>query len=343
MEPRMHHSLSWVNQSNKANYFFLMQVGNYSSTDSIDYNLVRITLTGCGLSMVGTMLSLFLICFLPLKSDGLFVVGNQCFALLIAQLSFIAAENSFPMKVMCKLSTSVLHYFFLTIHFWSLAYSLYLIIKAKRWNITQAYRVRTLFMVVGWLAPAFIVAVTAVIRGDTYGNDSLCWLSRHKMTRWAFVGPVVVILFVNFAIMIAMMLTRLVLDVNKGVSLLKKIKHQFLTAASLIPVLSLTWVFGVPSAALNTGFIYMFVIFNSSQGFWLFLGHMIGSQQIRSLLFSKPLQENGVMKSEMVVISEASDLEVKMSKWRELAHEMSIALSTSVGEVSKPAPHGFKY
>lgn len=41
-----------------------------------------------------------------IRSDGLFSIGNLCFALLSAQLAFAGAENAFPVQVSLSLYSS---------------------------------------------------------------------------------------------------------------------------------------------------------------------------------------------------------------------------------------------
>ncbi|XP_050399886.1 adhesion G protein-coupled receptor L4 isoform X1 [Patella vulgata] len=298
----------WTNNhSNVANYMFLMQSSNYTVSASDEHYLVRITLTGCGLSLVGCIICLFLICFLPRqKGDGPFIVANLCSALLTAQLAFIGAENAYPTRTWCKGATAVLHYLYLTIHFWSLCFSLHLMMKLLGILQTEKSKRRLMLMCIGWFLPTIIVGMTAVLRGDTYGKDQLCWLTAEKNTRLAFLGPVYFIMTVNFIVTIIMFIARLAHDSRKHVPLFKRLRHQLMTFITLVPVLSLTWVFGL-SPASNMVSQYLFVIINSSQGLWILLGHMMFSTPIKALLLTKVMGEQPKPKKKEAEDSESSD------------------------------------
>ncbi|XP_076457507.1 adhesion G-protein coupled receptor D1-like [Babylonia areolata] len=280
---------------------FLMQTGNITVGTRDLFVLTKLTLTGCGLSIVGALLSLFLVCYVPMRSDGLFSIGNMCVALISAQLSFAGAENAFPTLVMCKISAAILHYLFLTFHCWALAYSLHLVMKLCRVLPGQRGKRRCLLMTVGWVVPLIVVALTAVVDSDCYRGDALCWLNGQTKARWAFIGPVICIAVVNAAVMALMLFMRYLLDTKRDVTTKRKIRHLLGTVASLLPVSSLPWLFGLaPSGQI--AWQYMFVIINSAQGLWIFILHMMLSSQIRSLLRTR-VQGEGEGKGEEMQMS----------------------------------------
>ncbi|BFZ14017.1 hypothetical protein BsWGS_17056 [Bradybaena similaris] len=182
------------------------------------------TLVGIGLSVVGGLLSVFLICYVPIRSDGLFAVGNLCVALLGAQLAFAGAENAFPQKIMCKISTASIHYLFLCVHCWALAFFLHLLLKLTRVLHGKRAKRRFLLVSIGWVVPMVIVATTAVLVGDKYGDDKLCWLSPQNGSHWAFVAPVCLACSVNVSILLLVILVQLKHDIKKDVSLPKRFK-----------------------------------------------------------------------------------------------------------------------
>ncbi|XP_025100315.1 adhesion G-protein coupled receptor D1-like [Pomacea canaliculata] len=276
--------MPWANNnSDLANYMFLMTTDNLSLSARDEYILTKISLAGCGLSIVGSLLSVFLICYVPIRSDGLFSIGNLCFALLSAQLAFAGAENAFPVQVMCKISAAILHYLFLTFHCWALAYSIHLVMKLFHVLPGLRWKRRCILVAVGWVAPVIIVAVTAVIDADSYEAGRLCWLSEKTNARWAFVGPVTFIMIVNFAVMILMLGMRYLLDTKREYMPLKKLKHMAAIVCTLWPVSSLPWAFGLARSNDRLP-MYIFVVLNSGQGLFIFLFHMLLSAQIRSLL-----------------------------------------------------------
>ncbi|KAK7450080.1 hypothetical protein BaRGS_00039981 [Batillaria attramentaria] len=252
--------LPWTNNdSDLANYMFLMATGNETLPAHDQFVLTKISLTGCGLSIVGALLSVFLVCYVPMKSDGLFSIGNMCLALLASQLAFAGAENAFPTQVMCKISAAVLHYLFLTFHCWALAYSVHLMMKLCRVLPGLRWKRRCILVAIGWVAPIVVVALTAVVdapptTGTAYqrgcdGDHAVYAVSSGHQARGGH---------------------------QQG-------KHLVMTVFSLLPVSSVPWLLGLssPTAVVMQ---YLFVILNSAQGLFIFLLHMLLSTQIRSLL-----------------------------------------------------------
>ncbi|KAJ8302549.1 hypothetical protein KUTeg_018945 [Tegillarca granosa] len=235
-------------------------------SESDEDKMIKLTVTGCGFSFVGTMLTLCLLCFLPVGSDGMFILSNMSVSLLSAQIAFIGAENSNPNGMVCKSSTAILHYLFLCLQFSSLRYALHLIGKLKPHNLIDKSQKKFTIILFVWGLPFLVVAITAILRGDTYGKDELCWLSNEHGTRWAFLGPVVIIQIINWIVFIMMLITRMVVDLKKNGNFLLAAKKQVLTACSLIPVLGLTWSLGFSVTTGRSMILqYLFVFFTSTQ------------------------------------------------------------------------------
>ncbi|KAH9492849.1 Adhesion G protein-coupled receptor L3 [Bulinus truncatus] len=275
--------MPWLNDSDLANYGFLMQTHVYVFPPAIEYILVRITLVGIGLSVVGSLLSVFLICYVPIRSDALFSVCNMCIALIGAQLAFAGAENAFPQKIMCKVSTASLHYLFLAVHTWSFAFSIHMLLKLFRILHGKRTKRRFILVGVGWMAPMIVVATTAVVAGDGYGDDKLCWLSVDNGSVWAFVGPVCFISSVNLLVLFLVLLVQYRHDSKKDLPILTRFRNMLSTTVTQLPVTNVTWLLGLVPAAY-VAFQYLFVLLNASQGMMIFTCHMLCSSQIRNLL-----------------------------------------------------------
>ncbi|XP_033754109.1 adhesion G-protein coupled receptor D1-like isoform X1 [Pecten maximus] len=271
-----------------ANYMFLMEWENNTLTEWDEHNMIKMTVTGCGFSFVGLMLTLCLLCFLPLANDGLYIITNMCISMVAAQLAFIGSENTYPEKLLCKTATSILHYLFLCVHFSSLCFGVHLMTKLKAEHMMNKSLKRTWILLTCWGAPGVIVAITSVIRGDTYGTNKLCWLATAYGTKWAFLGPVMVIQLINGAIFVIMMLTRMGADSKKGCSPVEVIKQQVMTAISLIPCLGLMWSLGFAVTFGTSKTVqYLFVVLAALQGLLIFLGHIMTHKQVRKSLCVK--------------------------------------------------------
>ena len=63
--------------------------------------------------------------------------------------------------------------------------------------------------VIGWGSPALIVLITYFSRRDHYTDEKTCWLSPDYGIRWAFIGPVLVIIMINIAVTVITLRKRL--------------------------------------------------------------------------------------------------------------------------------------
>ncbi|XP_059176329.1 adhesion G protein-coupled receptor L3-like [Physella acuta] len=278
--------MPWANDSDLANYGFLMHTQVVEFPAITEYILVRITLVGIGLSIVGALLSVFLICYVPVRSDSLLSVCNMCIALIGAQLAFAGAENAFPQKIMCKISTAALHYLFLAVHTWSLAFSVHMVLKLYRLLHGKRTKRRFMLVTIGWVMPMLVVATTAVVSGDGYGDERLCWLSIANGSVWAFIGPVCLIASINLLVLLQVLFVQYRHDAKKDLPMVLRIRNLFSTMVTQLPVTNVTWLLGlVPPSYVS--FQYIFVLFNASQGMVIFTCHMLYSSQIRTLLKTK--------------------------------------------------------
>ncbi|XP_052212919.1 adhesion G-protein coupled receptor D1-like [Dreissena polymorpha] len=134
--------------------------------------------------------------------------------------------------------------------------------------------------------PAIIVGISmGATQLDGYGNERFCWLTVESGLFWAFAGPVLAIVMANLIILV------LVLKKLFGVSAMskktdaEKIKAGVRSVFILLPVLGLTWVLGIFAVNKDTlVFQYLFAIFNSVQGFLIFLVQCVFDKKVRDAL-----------------------------------------------------------
>ncbi|XP_052233155.1 latrophilin-like protein 1 [Dreissena polymorpha] len=154
-----------------ASYVFLMQFWNDTETltGADIHRLTQISEIGGAITVIGCIVGLSLLCLLPVRSDGLFVTGNLCLVLMAAQISFIGSENTgYPDPVMCKIATSLIQYFFLSVHFAAFAFAIYLGSKFGPSFLNQCRR-RGLYLIIIWVLPFVVVVVTALSRSNYVG------------------------------------------------------------------------------------------------------------------------------------------------------------------------------
>ncbi|KAG9487588.1 hypothetical protein GDO78_007423, partial [Eleutherodactylus coqui] len=135
------------------------------------------------------------------------------------------------------------------------------------------------------LSFAILVAQILLLISFHFVPGTSCWLSLEKGAIWAFVAPALFVIVVNIGILIAV--TRIISRISADNYKVHRDANAFkLTAkavAVLLPILGSSWIFGV--LAVNEQsiiFQYMFAVFNSLQGFFIFLFHCLLNSEVRA-------------------------------------------------------------
>ncbi|XP_038066462.1 adhesion G protein-coupled receptor L2-like [Patiria miniata] len=246
-----------------------------------------ISYIGCGLSLLCLVIAIILFIVLrELNSTRMGIVKNLCVALFLAQLLFVAGiETAKVNEYACKAVAALLHYFFLCVMAWMLCNGLYLYQKVKRATRPGSVVDLIYFCILGWGAPAVVVAITAGINHNVYGTKELCWLSVEGSGIWAFVAPAMLIIifnaFVTFLTMKAFVSVKVFKDKNDK----DKFKSGLRAVVVMLPILGLSWIFGLLAFG-DSGifFQYLFAIFNSLQGVFLFIFHILLNDEVKGAM-----------------------------------------------------------
>lgn len=130
-----------------------------------------------------------------------------------------------------------------------------------------------------------MVAMSLGIASGTDGigsfvNDEYCWLSSDNGLIWMFVSFLVLIEIVNVVILVLVIREMASMQHTKDKQI-EQIRFGIRACVVLIPLLGVTWLFGLLSS-LHKAFIYIFVILNSTQGFFIFVLHCARNSEIRA-------------------------------------------------------------
>ena len=159
--------------------------------------------------------------------------------------------------------------------------------------------------------PALIVILSIAVRGSSaYGQSGNCWLSRSNGFMWAVIGPLIVVLLVSSQLYIqtshkAQKLNRYInlsciflpqaSFVIYGIMIrgvitshkvqqqdtLGKVKATARASIIIMPILGFTWIFAILEFIFDElAFKYLFAIFNSLQGLFIFIFHCVMNQQV---------------------------------------------------------------
>ncbi|KAL0970303.1 hypothetical protein UPYG_G00240090 [Umbra pygmaea] len=267
------------------NFAILMAHVEVKNTDAVhDMLLDVITWVGILLSLVCLLISLFTFCFFRgLQSDRNTIHKNLCISLFIAESLFLVGINRVDQPIACAVFAALLHFFFLAAFTWMFLEGVQLYIMLVEVFESEHSRKRY-FYLVGYGVPALIVAVSAAVDYRSYGTDRVCWLRLDTYFIWSFIGPATLIIMLN-VIFLGIALYKMfhhtaILKPDSGC--LDNIKSWVIGAVALLCLLGLTWAFGLMYVNESTIVMaYLFTIFNSLQGMFIFIFHCVLQKKVR--------------------------------------------------------------
>ncbi|XP_071808027.1 adhesion G-protein coupled receptor D1-like [Asterias amurensis] len=275
-------SSSFCYCNHSTNFAVLMQVTAYEISEADSSALMWITYIGCCVSIMLLLLTLAIYGYLwKLRSDRIFIHSSLALAILIAQLLFIGGLERTEDKVVCKVIAILLHFFYLSVFGWMLVEGIHLYRKVIKVYGSENIKMYP-YLLVGWGIPAAITLVSLGIRIEGYGTNKVCWLDISSGLIWAFVVPALCVVGVNIIVFI-LVLRVIVKSAELNDKEHANIKAGLKGAVVLLPILGLTWIFGI--LAVNSAtimFQYLFTIFNSFQGLFIFLNQCAFNSEVKA-------------------------------------------------------------
>ncbi|XP_064402412.1 adhesion G protein-coupled receptor E3-like isoform X2 [Halichondria panicea] len=266
------------------------------TTPEIRFALSVVTYVGCSISIFFLLLSILY--FLTLRKELLtkihnFIHLNLSISLLLGYVVFLSGvDTAVANEVACVFVAALLHYLFTTVFFWMLCEGimLYLMLVVVFSQISKKWWI---FFIIGWVIPVIPVAISVGIIHDQYGTKEYCWIAvgaGDKGAIWAFVVPMLLVILVNIFFLLAAL--RSVYKQKKSTmqrtgkkGSLQLFSQLFKATIILLPILGLTWVFGLLSVNSSTiVFAWLFSIFNSLQGLFVFIFHVLRSEKVTKFL-----------------------------------------------------------
>ncbi|KAL5020871.1 hypothetical protein ScPMuIL_000026 [Solemya velum] len=267
------------------NFAILMQIVDVEIAEVHRLVLGIITYVGCGISILTSLMAITVFtCIRSLNSERIFVHRNLCTAITAAQVLFLLGVEAVDYKILCSGIALLLHYLYTSVFMWTLVEGIHLYTQVVQVFGTDKARLNY-YLVCGWGIPILLVAISAVTDWDGYGTETSCWLSIRRRTIWAFVGPACSVMIVNVIILV--MVVRVVVSTSREIN---QSKHGYIRAAVkanvfLLPLLGLSWVFGLLTVNQDLVFFqYMFAIFNSLQGLFIFLFNGVLNTEVRQAI-----------------------------------------------------------
>ncbi|XP_063414553.1 adhesion G-protein coupled receptor D1-like [Mytilus trossulus] len=263
------------------NFGVLMSPGRTPSPHK--FPLSMISAIGCGVSILFLTVTIVVhsVLWRYVRNDRTKTLMNLCVALILSYVLFLAGIKRTETKAVCTAVAVALHYMFLTNFAMMLAEGI-LIVRMVI-IVFQTKSIVHWLLPACWVVPGVFVGISAgVTKLNGYGNGQFCWLTLESNLIWAFIGPALLVILINFVIIV---LTVHKMMTTKGLArktLEEKSRIGFKSICVILPLFGVTWVLGAFSVNEDlVMFQYLFAIFNSLQGLLICLFHCFLNKEVR--------------------------------------------------------------
>nr|XP_004561150.1 adhesion G-protein coupled receptor G6 isoform X2 [Maylandia zebra] len=256
------------------------------SIDEKNNNILTfISYIGCGISAIFSAATLLTyIAFEKLRRDyPSKILMNLSTSLLFLNMVFLLDSWLSTMKNdgLCKAVAIFLHYFLLTSFTWMGLESVHMYIALVKVFNTYIRRYILKFCIVGWGLPAVLVVIVAAVEKDAYkaveykGGSKFCWITNEAVFYTTCVGYFCLVFLLNMAMFVVVMLQICGRNGKRSNRTLRKeVLRNLRSAISLTFLLGMTWGFAFFAwGPVKLTFMYLFSIFNSLQGLFIFIFH----------------------------------------------------------------------
>uniref|UniRef100_A0A8C3DIK8 Adhesion G-protein coupled receptor G6 n=1 Tax=Corvus moneduloides TaxID=1196302 RepID=A0A8C3DIK8_CORMO len=265
--------------------------------------LTFITYIGCGISAIFSAATLLTyIAFEKLRRDyPSKILMNLSTALLFLNLIFLLDGwiASFDIDGLCIAVAALLHFFLLATFTWMGLEAVHMYIALVKVFNTYIRRYILKFCIIGWGLPALVIAIVLasantnashIYGKELYGRDAngqggddFCWIKNEVVFYVTCAGYFGIMFLMNVAMFIVVMVQicgRNGKRTNR--SLKEEILRNLRSVVSLTFLLGMTWGFAFFAwGPLTLPFLYLFSIFNSLQGLFIFVFHCAMKENVQ--------------------------------------------------------------
>ncbi|XP_074528512.1 adhesion G-protein coupled receptor G2 [Halichoeres trimaculatus] len=261
--------------------------------------LTFITYIGCGISAIFLAITLLTyLAFGKLRKDiPSKILIQLCLALLLLNLVFLvdAWLALYPDAVGLCISTAwFLHYFLLVSFTWMGLEAVHMYLALVKVFNSYISRYMLKFSLVGWGVPMIVVIIVIAIDKNNYGlvtyarftdgtSDDFCWIKNDIAFYVAVVAYFCAIFLFNLVMFIVVLVQLCrIKKQNPHNSNHRTTLQDVRSVVGITILLGLTWGFAFFAwGPVNLAFMYLFAIFNSLHGFFIFVFHCAVKETVR--------------------------------------------------------------
>ncbi|XP_034964746.1 adhesion G-protein coupled receptor G6 isoform X3 [Zootoca vivipara] len=265
--------------------------------------LTFITYIGCGISAIFSAATLLTyIAFEKLRRDyPSKILMNLSTALLCLNLVFLLDGwiASFDVEALCIAIAALLHYFLLATFTWMGLEAVHMYIALVKVFNTYIRRYILKFCIIGWGLPAVVIIIVLAVTNtnansiynkDLYGKntkgqggDDFCWIKNTSVFYVTCVGYFGIMFLMNIAMFVVVMMQICGRNGKRSNRTMREeILRNLRSVISLTFLLGMTWGFAFFAwGPLYLPFVYLFCIFNSLQGLFIFVFHCAMKENVQ--------------------------------------------------------------
>ncbi|XP_078505114.1 adhesion G-protein coupled receptor G6 isoform X1 [Lissotriton helveticus] len=263
--------------------------------------LTFISYIGCGISAICSAATLLTyIAFEKIRRDyPSKILMNLSTALLFLNLIFLLDSwlASFDIEGLCIAVAALLHFFLLATFTWMGLEAVHMYIALVKVFNTYIRRYILKFCIIGWGVPAVIVAVilASTNKNSAYGKqhygkttngdggDDFCWIKDDVVFYIACVAYFAVMFLMNVAMFVVVMVQICGRNGKRNSrSMREEVLRNVRSVVSLTFLLGMTWGFAFFAwGPVQVAFMYLFAIFNSLQGLFIFVFHCAMKENVQ--------------------------------------------------------------
>ncbi|XP_037699146.1 adhesion G-protein coupled receptor G6 isoform X2 [Choloepus didactylus] len=259
--------------------------------------LTFISYVGCGVSAIFAAVTLLTyVAFEKLRRDyPSKILMNLSTALLFLNLLFLLDGwvTSLQVEGLCTAVAALLHFFLLATFTWMGLEAIHMYIALVKVFNTYIHRYILKFCIIGWGLPALVVSVVLASKkqNEVYGNkaygkeqgDEFCWIQDPVVFYVTCAGYFGVMFLLNVAMFVVVMVQICGRNGKRSSRTLREeILRSLRSVVSLTFLLGMTWGFAFFAwGPLTVPFMYLFSIFNSLQGLFIFIFHCAMKENVQ--------------------------------------------------------------
>ncbi|XP_071790427.1 adhesion G protein-coupled receptor L1-like [Asterias amurensis] len=255
-------------------------MGELSAAHSLALEVV--SYIGCSMSLIGLVTTMGLLISIRRMRDAKTTPTRMmlCMSLIISMTFYLTGMGQTSDRNACAAFACCIHYFTLVSLMWMGMEGVYLYRNIVLVAMSPSRHMFRNCCLIAWGIPAIIVGCVVIFKFDVYGNDERCWISNSTIFFATFFAPAILIVLINLVVFVMVMwvLANRHFDarrytVGSKQREISRGRREILGIISITALLGLTWLFGGFSVGegVRMTSLYLFTIFNSAQGFFIFV------------------------------------------------------------------------